>query len=49
MWTRRIDLNIAEPMTNGFPLQRGLKLFQDRIRCMPQAAARSETERSGKS
>jgi glutathione S-transferase len=38
MWTRRIDLNIIEPMTNGFRFSQGLKLFQDRIRCIPQAA-----------
>jgi len=38
MWTRRIDLNIAEPMTNGFRFAEGLKLFQNRIRCIPQAA-----------
>lgn len=38
MWTRRIDLNIAEPMANGFRFAEGLKLFQDRIRCIPQAA-----------
>jgi glutathione S-transferase len=38
MWTRRIDLNIIEPMTNGFRFSQGLKLFQNRIRCIPQAA-----------
>jgi glutathione S-transferase len=38
MWTRRIDLNIVEPMTNGFRFAEGLKLFQNRIRCIPQAA-----------
>ena len=38
MWTRRIDLNIVEPMTNGFRFSQGLKLFQNRIRCIPQAA-----------
>ena len=37
-WTRRIDLNIAEPATNGFRYAEGLKLFQNRIRCIPQAA-----------
>jgi glutathione S-transferase len=39
MWTRRIDLNIAEPMANGFRYSDGLKMFENRIRCMPQAAA----------
>ena len=38
MWTRRIDLNIIEPMTNGFRYGEGLKLFRDRIRCIPQAS-----------
>jgi glutathione S-transferase len=38
MWTRRIDLNIIEPMANGFRFAEGLKLFQNRIRCIPQAA-----------
>ncbi len=38
MWTRRIDLNICEPMTNGFRFAEGLRLFENRIRCIPQAA-----------
>ena len=38
MWMRRIDLNICEPMANGFRFGEGLKMFQDRIRCIPQAA-----------
>lgn len=38
MWARRIDLNIVEPMTNGFRYGEGLRLFKDRIRTMPQAA-----------
>ena len=38
MWTRRIDLNIVEPGTNGFRFSEGLKLFQSRIHCIPQAA-----------
>jgi glutathione S-transferase len=37
MWTRRIDLNIVEPMTNGFRYTDGLKMFQDRIHCIPAA------------
>ncbi|MFZ9677868.1 MAG: glutathione S-transferase family protein [Quisquiliibacterium sp.] len=39
MWVRRIDLNILEPMANGFRFAEGLKLFEPRIRVMPQAAA----------
>ena len=38
MWTRRIDLNICEPGANGFRFAEGLKMFQDRVHCIPQAA-----------
>jgi glutathione S-transferase len=38
MWTRRIDLGIAEPMTSGFRYAEGLKMFTKRMRCIPQAA-----------
>jgi glutathione S-transferase len=38
MWTRRIDLNICEPMANGFRFGVGLGMFQSRVRCIPQAA-----------
>ena len=38
MWTRRIDLNIIEPMANGFRYAEGLSLFVDRIHVIPQAA-----------
>jgi glutathione S-transferase len=38
MWTRRIDLNIAETMANGFRFSQGLALFQNRIRTIPEAA-----------
>ena len=38
MWTRRIDLNIAETMANGFRFSQGLQLFKDRIRVIPEAA-----------
>jgi glutathione S-transferase len=38
MWTRRIDLNIVEPMANGFRFSQGLPLFKERVRCIPQAA-----------
>ncbi len=38
MWVRRIDLNIVEPMTNGFRYSLGLPMFKDRMRCIPQAA-----------
>ena len=38
MWTRRIDLNIVENMANGFRYSDGIKMFQDRIHCIPAAA-----------
>ena len=38
MWTRRIDLNICEPAANGFRFAEGLKMFKDRLHCIPQAA-----------
>jgi glutathione S-transferase len=38
MWTRRVDLNIVEPALNGFRFAEGLKLFQNRVRCIPEAA-----------
>lgn len=38
MWVRRIDLNILEPLTNGFRYAEGLPLFSSRVRCIPQAA-----------
>jgi len=39
MWTRRIDLNICEPLGNGFRYGEGLKFFQDRIVTVPEASA----------
>ncbi|KTE10711.1 glutathione S-transferase family protein [Sphingopyxis sp. H115] len=38
MWTRRIDLKICEPLTNGFRFAEGLPLFEARLRCLPEAA-----------
>jgi len=38
MWTRRIDLNICEPMANGFRYSQGLPLFKDRMVTVPEAA-----------
>jgi glutathione S-transferase len=38
MWARRIDLNILEPMANGFRYAEGLALFKDRIPTIPEAA-----------
>ena len=39
MWTRRIDLYILEPMANGFRYTDGLKMFENRIHCIPAAGA----------
>ena len=39
MWARRIDLNILEPMANGFRYSDGLKMFEHRVHCIPAAAA----------
>jgi glutathione S-transferase len=38
MWTRRADIKICEPMANGFRYAEGLALFQNRMRCLPEAA-----------
>lgn len=38
MWVRRIDLNIVEPLANGFRFAEGLQLFKDRLTCIPHAA-----------
>ena len=38
MWTRRVDLNICEPLISGFRFSEGLKMFQNRIVCVPEAA-----------
>ncbi|MCA8926702.1 MAG: glutathione S-transferase family protein [Alphaproteobacteria bacterium] len=38
MWTRRIDLNICEPMANGFRFGEGIKMFGSRMRCLPEAS-----------
>jgi glutathione S-transferase len=37
-WTRRIDLNICEPLAAGFRFSVGLKMFRDRIPTVPEAA-----------
>jgi glutathione S-transferase len=38
MWTRRVDLNICEPLLGGFRFSEGLKMFQSRVVCVPEAA-----------
>ncbi len=38
MWTRRVDLNICEPLANGFRYAEGLPIFKDRMITIPEAA-----------
>jgi len=39
MWTRRVDLSICEPMSNGFRSGEGIKMFESRMRVLPEASA----------
>ena len=38
MWTRRVDLNICEPLGNGFRYAEGLQIFESRMITIPAAA-----------
>jgi len=38
MWTRRVDLNICEPLANGYRFGEGLKFFEKRIPVAPEAS-----------
>jgi glutathione S-transferase len=38
MWTRRVDLNICEPLANGFRYSEGRPMFQSRMTTLPEAA-----------
>ncbi len=38
MWVRRIDLNICEPLANGFRYSEGLPMFKTRMTTLPEAA-----------
>ena len=38
MWTRRIDLGIAEKITSGYQFSQGMKMFEGRVHTIPQAA-----------
>ena len=38
MWTRRVDLNICEPLANGYRFGEALKFFEKRIPVVPEAA-----------
>ncbi len=37
-WTRWADLNVCEPSGNGFRFAEGLPMFENRMRCLPEAA-----------
>jgi glutathione S-transferase len=39
MWVRRIDLNIVEPMANGFRASQGRRMFAPRMTLVSEAAA----------
>ena len=38
MWTRRVDLQIIEPLTTGFRYSEGLEFFKSRMQTIPEAA-----------
>mgnify|MGYP003668646903 CR=1 FL=1 len=42
-WTRWVDLNIIEPLANGFRYSEGLPMFKDRMRCLPEAYVAGDT------
>lgn len=39
MWVRRVDMKVCEHIVNGFRFAEGLTLFENRLRCLPEAAA----------
>ena len=38
MWTRRVELKIVNPLTDGFRYGEGIAMFKDRMHVIPQAA-----------
>jgi len=38
MWTRRVDLNICEPLANGYRFGEALRFFEKRIPVVPEAS-----------
>jgi glutathione S-transferase len=38
MWTRRVEWKVVQPLADGFRFGEGLKLFENRIRVLPEAA-----------
>lgn len=39
MWVRRVDLGYVQPMVAGFRGAEGLPMFENRMRCLPEASA----------
>lgn len=39
MWVRRIDLGYVQPMVTGFRSAEGLRMFENRMRCVPEGAS----------
>lgn len=39
MWVRLVTFRVCEPLTLGFRFGEGLGLFENRIRCVPEASA----------
>ena len=44
MWTRRIDLNICEPLANGFRYSEGLPMFKSRMTTLAGSSRRSQAD-----
>ena len=38
MWARRVDLNVCEPLANGFRYSEGKPMFENRMTLLPEAA-----------
>jgi len=38
MWARRVDLNVCEPLANGFRYSEGKPMFESRMTMIPEAA-----------
>ena len=45
MWTRRVDLNICEPLANGYRFGEALKFFEKRIPVRAGSLARPQDDR----
>jgi glutathione S-transferase len=45
MWTRRVDLNIAEPLANGYRFGEALKFFEKANSLRPRSLPRAEDDR----